>query len=283
MWFILALISFLTFGLGGFMMKVSSYHRGSDQHLLWGLYFTGTLGFLTWMLYTDSTFISIDILLSGIIIGFGSAIGNLLFMKALELGPASLTSPLININIVLTIAMSIFIYGEQIQWIEAVGIIMLISAVSLLPIDPNESLRIDNPRWYILIILATLLFFLRNGGLKITEEMGLPNTPILFISYLFGLIWFTVDILIKKSVPLTHPQAKLGLQWGLAAGIFSFAGLQFYALALQYGPASIIAPIFAANSLVVAILSIWLYKERLSFVQTGALLLLFLGLIFIRL
>lgn len=283
MWFILALISFLTFGLSGFFMKVSSYHRGSNEHLLWGLYLTGSLFFFIWMLITGNTYLSTEIFIAGIIVGFGSAIGNLLFMKALMLGPANLTSPLVNINILLTVTMSIIIFDEQIQWLEVIGITMLILAVSLIPIDPNESLRINNPRWYSFVLLATFLFFLRNGGLKITEELGLNNTSILFISYLFGLIWFTLDMMKKKSFSFSLQADKVGLRWGLLAGIFSFAGMQFYALALEQGPASIIAPLFAANSLVVAILSIWLYKERLSLVQTVSLLLLFLGIIFVRL
>jgi len=281
MWFILAILSSLSFGWAGFMMKISSFHRGSVQHLLWGLYFTGAIGFLVWMMFTESAAFSYEVLLAGIIIGFGSAVGNILFMKALEVGPASLTTPLININIVLTIAMSLIIYGERITLFEAIGVVLLVLAVSLLPIDPNESLRIRNPRWYALIFLATLLFFLRNGGLKITEELDLSNSAILFVSYVFGLIWFTVEGMMKP-IPLSERTAKIGLGWGLATGIFSFAGLQIYAVALQQGPASIVAPIFAANSLVVAILSIWWYKERLSLIQTLSLILLFVGLIFIR-
>lgn len=283
MWFILALFSSVTFGLAGFMMKVSSARRGSTDHLLWGLYFSGTLGFLWWMFQTGVAWLNPAIIIAGIIIGFGSAAGNLLFMKALEYGPASLTSPLVNINIVLTITMSMLLYGERLSVFEMVGVILLVIAVSLLPIDPNESLRIRNMRWYVLVLTATLLFFLRNGGLKITEEMKLPGATILFVSYVFGLIWFTVEILRKKGVTTSKESVRIGLGWGLGAGIFSFAGMQFYAVALEVGPASIVAPIFATNSLVVAILSILIYRERLSWMQTICLVLLFAGLIAIRL
>lgn len=283
MWFILALLSSLTFGLAGFMMKISSAKRGSTDHLLWGLYFSGTLGFLWWMFHTDVVVFTASIIIAGIIIGFGSAAGNLLFMKALECGPASLTSPLVNSNIVLTIGLSMWLYGERLSLTEAIGVVFLVIAVSLLPIDPNESLRIKNMRWYVLVFLATLLFFFRNGGLKVTEEMRLPNATILFISYLFGLLWFTVEIFRKKETQHTREKIRIGTLWGLGAGIFSFAGMQIYAIALEDGPGSIVAPIFATNSLVVAILSILIYRERLSLMQTTCLILLFAGLISIRL
>jgi uncharacterized membrane protein len=73
-----------------------------------------------------------------------------------------------------------------------------------------------------------------------------------------------------------------GMIWGLGAGFFSFAGMQLYAIALDHGPASIIAPIFSTNSLVVALLSILVFRERLSLIQSVSLILLFAGLILIR-
>jgi uncharacterized membrane protein len=68
----------------------------------------------------------------------------------------------------------------------------------------------------------------------------------------------------------------------LGAGFFSFAGMQLYAIALDLGPASIIAPIFSTNSLVVALLSILVFRERLSLMQSVSLILLFAGLVLIR-
>ncbi|MGX9708753.1 EamA family transporter [Laceyella tengchongensis] len=280
MWFILALFSSLTFGLAGFMMKISSHHKGSNNYLLLGLYVSGAMGFLWWMLHTGATLFTWPVVLFGLVIGIGSAAGNLLFMKALEVGPASLTAPLTNSNILLTVIMSILLYQETISWTEMIGVILLVAAISLLPIDPNENLRIRNISWYGLVLTATLLFFLRNGGLKITEELHLPGATILFVSYVVGIAWFGISILRDRPEP---PRTRaIGWWWGLGAGVFSFAGLQIYSIALSEGPASIIAPIFATNSLVVALLSILIYRERLSWMQRLCLLLLFAGLILIR-
>jgi drug/metabolite transporter (DMT)-like permease len=282
MWFVLALFSSLTFGLAGFMMKASSAQRGQADWLLWGLYFTGTLGFLGWMILTGDFQLSLEALVAGLIVGFGSAAGNALFMRALEKGPASLTSPVVNLNTALTVGMSMLVYGERLSWSEALGILLLIAAVTLLPVDPDESLRIRNPRWYALVLSATLLFFLRNGGLKITGELGMDNTAVLFVSYLYGLAWFTWRIFRRRTISADPAARRTGLGWGLASGIFSFAGMQIYALALKSGPASIVAPIFSTNSLVVAVLSVWIFRERLSKMQMFCLLLLFSGLILIR-
>jgi len=229
------------------------------------------------------------LLIAGFVIGLGSAAGNLLFMKALDHGPASLTSPLVNINILLIIVFSMIVYGERLSGTESVGVILLILAVSLIPFDPDEELKIKSVRWYVLVLTATLLFTLRNGGLKVTEEMALSGTLVLFYGYLLGLVWFSAEWWLhvwngaQEKAPVDNRKAMItGLLWGSLAGIFSFVGMQLYAVALIDGPASIVAPLFATNSLVVALLSILFYRERLSRLQTLSLILLIAGLILVR-
>ncbi len=287
-WFIIASLSALTFGFSGFFMKVSSARQGSLPHLLWGLYCTGTLGFLFWMIYTHDFAFTLPFLIGGLIIGLGSAAGNWFFMKALDHGPASLTAPLLNINIILIIGMSMLLYDEQLSVIEGIGVILLIIAISLIPIDPDEKLAIRDRRWYLLLFFATLLFTFRNGGLKVTEELGLSGTIILFYGYLASLIWFSVELLIRSRMKVhaasfgNKAQVRTGLTWGLIAGIFSWIGMQLYAIALELGPASIVAPLFATNSLVIALLSILIFRERLSKLQILALCCLMIGIVLLR-
>ncbi|SFX80830.1 Uncharacterized membrane protein [Thermoactinomyces sp. DSM 45891] len=283
MWYMLAILSSLTFGLGGFMMKVSSAKRGSIVHLLWGLYLTGSICFFAWVLYTDSWVLNLPVLVAGLIIGLGTSAGNLLFMYALDHGPASLTSPVVNGNVILTIGLSMLFFGESLSLTEWMGVSLLVIAVMILPIDPDENLRIRNLKWYGLVFIAMFLFFLRNGGLKVTEEMHLPNSMILLIGYLFGLIWFSIELFRRKNKDLSSLVKQTGIRWGFGSGILSFAGMQIYAVAVAKGPASIVAPIFSTNSLVVALLSIWIYRERLSLLQMISLTLLFVGLILTRL
>ncbi|WP_124726568.1 DMT family transporter [Staphylospora marina] len=282
MWLLLALLSSLTFGLAGFMMKASQAKQGETAALLWGLYASGTAGFALWMMRQDSVDLSAWTWLAGLVVGAGSAWGNLLFMKALDSGPASLTSPIVNLHTAFTVLLSVLAYGERLTWQEWTGVLLLTATAALLPVDPDEQLRIRDPRWYALVWLAAGLFFLRNGGLKITEEAGMDNTSILFVSYLFGLLWFTPPFLRTRASGIDRGSLRTGLVWGLASGIFSFAGMQVYAMALESGPASIVAPIFSTNSLVVAVMSMAVFRERLSRMQTFCLIFFFIGMFLVR-
>lgn len=280
MWFILALGSFLFNGICAFCFKINSMRNGTSDGLLWGFYLTGTLSFITFIWLTHPIQLNQSTLLAGIIMGIALAIGNMMYNKSVQIGPAGLASMVAHSHVVLVVFMSIIYYGEKISWLEIIGILILLIGVILLPFDPNQELRIKNRVWYLFMIICFFLFFVRYGGLKITEEMKLDNTAILFITYLFGFCWFSISLLLKKNV--TKSNHSTGVWIGLLAGILSFGAMQTYASALTIGPASIISPITSSHGAIVALLSYWIYKERLSKFQIISFCLLLIGTIFLR-
>ncbi|QGG58857.1 EamA family transporter [Paenibacillus sp. B01] len=302
-WLLTAIGSALVFGLAGWWMKVSQMKEGGRTALLLGLYATGTAGFAAQCLMDGGWSALGDgrLWLAGGIVGAGSAWGNAVFMKALEHGPASITSPLTNLNIVLVVALSVGLYGETLGLAEAAGIALLLASAVLIAIRPAEKLRLSSRLWYIYTGAAVLLFTFRNGGLKVTGEAGLPSSAVLFSGYLLSLAWFAAAAWRERprrpaaetvgASPLSAPKKPsaaaspfgIGLRFGLLAGLFSYGGLQLYAWALETGPANLAAPIFATNSLVVAAGSILLYRERLTRLQWLAFACLMAGLIVIRL
>lgn len=285
MWFVLAILSALLFGLTGFFMKVSQMKKGSTPYLLLGLYITGTLGFLVQSLSSGNLDVgNARLWFWGILIGVGSGWGNVVFMRALELGPASLTAPLMNINIVLVILLSTFYYHEPLSLVKALGALLLITSAVLVAIRVNEPLSIREKKWFALVILGGLLFFLRNGGLKITAELGLANSAILLYSYLLSAIWFGLAIKPSRATTARERAShRTGFIWGLISGFFSYGGLQLYSAALQLGPGNIVSPIFSTYGLVVVVGSVLVYKERLTPLKAVALVILFIGLLLVKL
>lgn len=89
MWFVVAVASAVIFGAAGLVMKISQMRGGSLNHLLLGLYISGTLGFyINSRLEQTLDWTDWRLWLAGLVVGSGSAWGNLVFMKALEYGPA---------------------------------------------------------------------------------------------------------------------------------------------------------------------------------------------------
>jgi drug/metabolite transporter (DMT)-like permease len=292
MWFVLAVLSALVFGAAGLFMKASQAAGGSTRHLLFGLYAAGAAGFFIHSFFTPpETWFSWQLWLGGLIIGAGSAWGNLIWMRALDYGPASLTSLFTNMNIVLVILLATFWYGESVNGFQWTGIALLLGAIALVSLRPGEPLTIREKTWFALIVFSIALFTFRNGGLKVTSELELSNAAVLFIGYLLSLIWFGFAIQGTQGTQGTQGNqtmreqrstARVGMRWGLLAGCCSYGGLQLYAMALEIGPANIIAPIFATNSLVIAVGAIIFFRERLTRLQIGAVLLLLIGLVLVR-
>jgi len=285
MWFFIAILSSLLFGMSGLFMKVSQMQRGSLYHLLFGLFVSGCAGFFIHSLWKGGIhWSSWELWLGGLIVGVGAAWGNLVFMKVLDYGPASLSSPLVNLNIVIVILLSTAFYHEPVGFFEIIGIVLLLIAVILISVR-KEPLTIKEKKWFYFIALAIFLFTFRNGGLKVTQEHSLDNTQVLFFAYLISAASFLVIIFFSTGQGRQNDQGasmRIGLLWGLLCGLFSYGGLQLYSLALEIGKASVVAPIFATNSLVIAIGSILLYNERLKPLQVISLFFLFVGLIFIK-
>lgn len=283
MWFLLAVASAVIFGISSFFFKINSFKNWPLLPFFIGVYGSGTMAFVVTAYLEGVLFLTTAIILSGIIVGIGSTFGNLLFMKALQYGPASLTSPIVNTNILLIVIMSVFIYNERLGILEYSGIFLIIIAISILPLDPKEKLSIPNRIWYVYALFATILFFLRNGGLKVTEEMALPNTTILFVGYFVGTLWsiYAYFSTIEKKKQEASKQIH-SFAFGFITGLFSYGGMQLYVMALQTGPASIISPIFATNSLVVALLSILYLKERITGLQAVTLIGVFVGIVLLR-
>ncbi|RUS46157.1 DMT family transporter [Cohnella sp. AR92] len=302
MWFLSAISSALVFGLAGLFMKISQMRGGASNSLLLGLYAAGTCGFWGQALLAHSWDpLDVRVWVAGAIIGLGSAWGNLLFMKALDYGPASLTSPLTNANILLVILMGALWFDEPLHPVAILGVSCLLIAVLLLTVRRGSTFSVKDNRWYAFVFFAMLLFFFRNGGLKVTEAMDLDNTSVLWSGYLLSWIWFAVASRKEASGPeagkaepgertdkaskpgkIAKSSLRIGYLWGLAAGICSYGGLQLYSAALGEGPSHLVAPIFATNGLVVALGSVLLFREKLSILQWGAFAFLMLGLVLVR-
>lgn len=278
MWIVTALSAAFFFGICTVFFKVNAARGNAIHPFLCGLYLSGAAGFAIIARDTGPWPLDFRYMTAAMVVAIGSAGGNRLFSRALDVGPVSLTSPLINLNAVYVVLLSVLFYGESLGRTEAVCIFLLFASICILPIDPNEKLTIKDRRWYGLVLLAGGVFALRNGGLKVTAELGLQNTVVLLYAYVGSFCWFGVRAFCTTR--RQRPGPSLGL--GLVAGLFSFGGLQAYAHALQQGPASIVAPIFATYSLVAGLLSIVYLKERPSRLQWGALTLFVSALVILK-
>lgn len=297
MWIVIAVFSSIIFGIASVLMKTATLKKCPDHYILWGLYFSGSLFFLS-QTYLNIDFVyNIYVLIWSILIALGSFYGNWFVIKALELGPASLTAPMLNLNLPFIIMMSVLFYEEELNLVKLLIIFILFIAIIMVKFDPNENFLIKDKKWFMWVVLGSFFLFLREGGLKITQELKLNNNQILLYSYVVCLILSSaviykneikyINILQKNQYKfkfqlflkiINHSSKRNGIYFGLVTGICSGMGLYLYSKALYVGPASLVALIFSARSMVIIALSYFLHKERLSLFQKCSVLFLCLGL-----
>ncbi len=143
MWLILALLCLLFNGLSAFYFKINAIKKGSTVGLLWGFYFAGSIGsgLYAWYNHTHNHTLawSWSILIAGIIIGLGNAVGNILYSNAVRIGPAGLTAMVSHSHVIFIVLMSLLIYNETLTRLEEVAISLIILGVLFLPFDPNQN------------------------------------------------------------------------------------------------------------------------------------------------
>lgn len=273
-WLSAAFASAGVFGIGSFLFKYGHHKNYPSASLLLGLYITGCITFFIMALTQGkmaSEIMSLDwsILGFALLVGLGSYYGNSFLMRAYDLGPAALTSPLMSIHILLVILLSTLIYQEEITTKQCAGLVFMLSAVALLGCNLKNT-TIKNRLWAIFLVLAILFIFMREGGLKMAYEAGLENLHILFFSYLFAtalaigtVLWNKKTNMVKAShddPPVDHRRAFF---LGIIIGVFSALGLSLLVYAMTHGPASIIVPIFSTRNFVALFLIVCIFREKL--------------------
>lgn len=281
MWLTAAFFSAFTFGIGGFLMKVGAERKYTTADLMLGLYACGSLLFLSTLLYTHNFYINLHVISFALLVGLGSFYGNVFVYKAYTTGPASLTAPLINLNIILVVMMSVIFYHEVLTWIQYLCIFSILLGVSILTSSAKKTtVKINFKLWFFYIALAILLIFLREGGLKIAQENQQNNLAVLFFGYSLGVILALGHSLKTFKLKSLALHIK-GTSLGLIIGVFSAIGMGLLTYALTKGPASVVVPIFSTRSFVIILLAVLIYREKLNILQLLSIGLIITGLAFI--
>lgn len=277
-WLYATFASALLFGLGGFLLKLGSHKKYAETSMLLGLYLAGSLILFTTLLSHGNIHFSWSILTFSIIVGLGSYYGNYFLVKAYDQGPACLTAPLMSISVVLVILLSALIYNEAISSKQYTGVAFMVSAAALLGFNFKNT-SIKSPLWIVFVVLGIVSLFMREGGLKISQENGLDNLEVLFFGYAFAAMLALLTQTQRKSKQLINHRQALIL--GSATGVLSAAGMGMLAFAMTKGPASVIVPVFSARNMVTVLLILIFFKEKLTKVQWVSISLMFTGIIVI--
>ena len=185
---------------------------------------------------------------------------------ALKCGPMSLTSLVLSYSLIIPTFYGILVLGEPTDPMLYIGIALLLISLVLINLEGKREEKKITPRW----VLFAALAFVGNGACSTIQKMqqtafdGLYKSEFMIVGLLItAVVLALVAIATERKQML--PNLKKGVicysACGIANGVVNFLVLVL-ATAM---PASVMFPVISAGGIVLtALVSILLYKEKLS-------------------
>ena len=227
-------------------------------------------------------------ILCGIIGGAFFVAGLVTMQTSTRLNGATLTTVFARMGLVISLAISIFVFGEKPGLLQIAGVVLILAALVMIngPADgqSENALKIGKAHTG-----ALILTMLANGGgssmSKIFEQVGTRDQDELYFFYLF----FTAAVLTAGLLLWEWKRTGKALKWsemaaGIAVGIPNYYASFLLLLALVALPAIIVYPINSTGSiLIVMAVDALVFHQRYTKRQWLGILLVLAAMVLLNL
>ncbi|WP_029909915.1 DMT family transporter [Pelobacter seleniigenes] len=283
-WYLNSLVALLLLGTQRFLYKVAA-ERGAGSSLTTAV-FMATVALLSGIAYLGSgepSTGSLTVLLLLALLNSSSfACATIAQIEALKRLPAGIAYPLTRLSLVLVILFSLIYFHETLQPWQWLGVALGLGVVALLggevKRDRTLSHRSGSGLWFILA--AVFCGAISSVSCKLAA-MHADTAGFMTLTYSMGTVF---SVLINRHWKTTAPggRRKEALIIGLVMGVLNFFG--FYALlkAMATGPLSAIVLLTGMHFVIAIILSVLIYRERLTPRRAAAVLLTLLAVFLMK-
>lgn len=281
-WILYSIAAAFFWGVWGVVAKlISSDVSPYMNHVLFSIGMLFTLPFV----YTKTKAAQPNLkgVIWGIIAGILAVTGNVAVYKAFSLGGlAAIVIPVTNLYPLVTIVIAILVFKEQLNMINAIGILLAIPAVVMLS---GETLLFEDPSLFFktiglkpwLLCSLTALFFWGIFSAAQKETTNYISAEWSYVSFIFSSGLIAVGFVLLGMADFELPARTVA--WGTVAGMLNGLGvLASFAAYGAKGKASKVTTIAGALQPVFTILlAIVFLGESLSMIDSLGILLAVLG------
>lgn len=202
--------------------------------------------------------------------------GFLLFQMNIHRNGVVLSSTFMKLGLLVTLAVSVCLYGEIPSVLQALGFAVAVAAIIMINYQKGHGKAASK---------LGLVWLLLCGGMadamsKIFEESGVPGMEgqFMFFTFATALVFCVLYMLVKGQ-----RLGKWEILYGLLVGIPNFGSSRLLLRALEDVPAVIAYPVYSVSCiLVVTVTGVALFRERLSKKQWIALGLILVALVLLN-
>ena len=242
--------------------------------ILWNYFFCSLFGFIFYNMSSNYGF-NFDDLYIAIVLGALFILGFNWYAQSIQTNGLAMTTVIQKMSVVFTVIVAFFL-GENLNKLQMFAVFISIFAIYFLT-SPDEKIAKLNKTIFFAAATSTFIeiLFIYKNKLSIGDNSnGLVFTSLIFfMAFCFGLLF----ALAKKQ----YPQFKSKLLFsGFFLAIPNFASIFFMNLALaQKIPGSIVFPVLNCSVILLSVLiSILIYKEKITTKKTIGLILALIAL-----
>ena len=205
-------------------------------------------------------------LILGTISGILYLLSLVIHMKSIEKNGVVLSSVFMRLGIVVTVLMSIFVFGEHPGLKQIAGIILAVSAIVILNFD-KEGLRVNGS-----VPLLFILFSVSGATecmLNIYDNTGNPELGSTYLLTTFSAALVSAAVLwLSKKEKIS----RYDILFGALLGIPNYYSSRFMMLALKEVPNVIAYPLYSVLTIVATgTIGVLVFKEKLTALKIAGL------------
>jgi drug/metabolite transporter (DMT)-like permease len=282
-WYLFSIIALVLMGTQRFLYKVAAERNCPAAWTTFSFMATVTILSFIFLLALGESVLSWKML--GLIALWNSGafvLGTVTHIEALKHLPSSIVYPVIRLNMVLVILFSILYFSDSLspyQWIGMVtaAVVMVVLAREA---EHKKEAYGDRKTGLILVFVSLLFGSMASISSKFaalyTNKLGF-----MALSYLLGTL-FSLALTKEFNSQKRAKNLKQAIVIGSMMGVVNFAGFYAFLKALSQGPLSLVVSITGMHFVIAVVLSVVLYKEKLTVTRILGVALTVVSVLFLR-
>lgn len=264
-WYLFSVAALLLLGSQRFLYKVVAERNCSSS--LTTTVFMGTVCLLSGVVFHVSGdevgSLSILIVMS-LVNSLAFSVATVAHMEALRHLPATLTFPLTRLSILVVIFFSLAYFGERLDPLQWAGVLAGLAVIVVMAGEARGAVRPDgNTRTGLLLIATCVLCGALASISSKLAAIATSKTAFMALSYLLA-TGFSLAIESKWGKRRATDSRGEAVKLGILMGLLNFFGFYAFLSALASGPLSAIALITGMHFVIAMILSVLVYREKIT-------------------
>ena len=283
-WFWFSLIAFFFMGLQGFLYKVAAERRCDTARTTFVFMSTvAILSFALWIYLGESVGNLTALIILALVNSLSFLVATMTFIEALKFIPATTAFSVARLNLIILTVFSFAWFHDQLSPYQVTGIAIALVAMLILTkgMGKNGKQQEHSKRGAVFLVIS--LFASAIAGIS-SKFAAMYVDKLSFLAIVYTIAALSSLAFTKKQTTV-EPQGDhmTILVIGIAMGVLNFVGYYAFLSALSIGPLSLVASITGMHFVVSVILTILIYRERLTLFMVFGFLLTILSIILLRL